>query len=186
MMIVSFRQVWTNERTKTSISELLSEPRSSTIHKKIFSKSSYLFTNVLLFRIPTCSGQPGLTGKRLDFPRKIVLLFLFGFEADILEIALKQQHDLVDKIFLVESSQSHRGVGLLMSSLSPIYSKTNASRQQNPWFGRGWSTPGGLTFWRRIKWLTLWRMIKWTRTGEQMSGEWGVHLMIINTIIVLW
>ena len=61
--------------------------------------------------IPTCSGHPGLTGKRLDIPRKIVLLFLFGFEADILEIALKQQHDLVDKIFLVESTQSHRGVG---------------------------------------------------------------------------
>ena len=64
-----------------------------------------------LFRIPTCLGQPGLTGKRLDFPRKIVLLFLFGFEADVLEIALQQQHDLVDKIFLVESTQSHRGVG---------------------------------------------------------------------------
>ena len=45
-----------------------------------------------------------------------MLLFLFGFEADILEIALRQQHDLVDKIFLVESSQSHRGVGLLRSS----------------------------------------------------------------------
>ena len=43
-----------------------------------------------------------------------MLLFLFGFEADILEIALKQQHDLVDKIFLVESSQSHRGVGLYL------------------------------------------------------------------------
>ena len=61
-------------------------------------------------RKPTCSGHPGLTGKRLDIPRKIVLLFLFGFEADILEIALKQQHDMVDKIFLVESTQSHRGV----------------------------------------------------------------------------
>ena len=100
-------------------------------HKKHLVKNA-LFYKYILFRIPTCSGQPGLTGKRLDVPRKIVLLFLFGFEADILEIALKQQHDLVDKIFLVESSQSHRGVSLLMSSLSPIYSKTNASRQLNP------------------------------------------------------
>ena len=64
-----------------------------------------------LYRIPTCSGQPGLTGKRLEKKKKIVLLFLFGFEADVLEIALQQQHDLVDKIFLVESTQSHRGVG---------------------------------------------------------------------------
>ena len=118
MTIVSSRQVWTrwtNKRTKISISELLSEPRSSC-------QKAHIYSQIYLFRIPSCSGQPGLTGKRLDFPRKIVLLFLFGFEADILEIALKQQHDLVDKIFLVESSQSHRGVGLLMSSLSPIYS----------------------------------------------------------------
>ena len=39
-------------------------------------------------------------------------MFLFGFEVDVLEIALRQQHDLVDKIFLVESSKSHRGVSL--------------------------------------------------------------------------
>ena len=174
MKIESLKDLWpdgqTNKRTKISIAPVgakkLNKPQQHLV-KKLIS----ILTNILLFRIPTCSGQPGLTGKRLDFPRKIVLLFLFGFEADILEIALKQQHDLVDKIFLVESSQSHRGVGLLMSSLSPIYSKTNASRQQNPWFGRGSSIPGGLTFWRRIKWLTLWRMIRWTRTGEQMSGE---------------
>ena len=73
------------------------------------------------FRIPTCSGQPGLTGKRLEFPRKIVLLFLFGFEADVLEIALQQQHDLVDKIFLVESTQSHRGVGNCSCSAYHLY-----------------------------------------------------------------
>ena len=66
-----------------------------------------------------CSDQPGLTGKKLDFPRKIVLLFLFGFEADVLEIALQQQHDLVDKIFLVESTQSHRGVGHCMNMNIP-------------------------------------------------------------------
>ena len=70
----------------------------------------------LTFRLPTCKGQPGLSGERLNKPRKIVLMFLFGFEADVLEIALKQQHDLVDKIFLVESSSSHRGV-----SLSPYF-----------------------------------------------------------------
>ena len=67
--------------------------------------------HLVKYNIPTCSGHPGLTGKRLDLPRKIVLLFLFGFEADILEITLKQQHDMVDQIFLVESTQSHRGVG---------------------------------------------------------------------------
>ena len=61
-------------------------------------------------RLPSCSGQPGLTGRRLASPRKLVLLFLFGFEADVLEIALREQLDLVDKVFLVESTVSHRGV----------------------------------------------------------------------------
>ena len=37
-------------------------------------------------------------------------MFLFGFELDVLEIALREQQDLVDKIFLVESSATHRGV----------------------------------------------------------------------------
>ena len=42
-----------------------------------------------------------------------MLMFLFGFEVDTLEIALREQQDLVDKIFLVESSATHRGVGPL-------------------------------------------------------------------------
>ena len=42
-------------------------------------------------------------------------MFLFSFEMDILEIALREQQDLVDKIFLVESSASHRGVGTINS-----------------------------------------------------------------------
>ena len=51
-----------------------------------------------------------MTGNILKKQRRIILLMLFGFEVDILEIALKQQQDLVDKIFLVESTKSHRGV----------------------------------------------------------------------------
>jgi hypothetical protein len=37
-------------------------------------------------------------------------MMLFSYELDILEIALKEQQDLVDKIFLVESSATHKGV----------------------------------------------------------------------------
>ena len=69
---------------------------------------------------PDCTGQSGLTGERLARPRKLVLMFLFGFEVDTLEIALREQQDLVDKIFLVESSATHRGV-----CLSPFHLRSD-------------------------------------------------------------
>ena len=56
-----------------------------------------------------CSSQPGLTSA-LKRPRKIVLMMLFSFEVDTLEVSLREQHDVVDKIFLVESSSTHKGV----------------------------------------------------------------------------
>ena len=37
-------------------------------------------------------------------------MILFGFEVDTLEIALREQQDMVEKIFIVESSFSHKGV----------------------------------------------------------------------------
>ena len=37
-------------------------------------------------------------------------MMLFGFEVDTLEIALREQSDLVDKIFVVESTFTHKGV----------------------------------------------------------------------------
>ena len=58
---------------------------------------------------PECE-DPGLTGARLPHPRKLVLMTLFSFEADTLEIMLKEQQDLVDFIFIVEASTTHRGV----------------------------------------------------------------------------
>ena len=50
-------------------------------------------------------------------------MFLFSFELDVLEIALREQQDLVDKIFLVESSATHRGVRLFqnISDLIKLY-----------------------------------------------------------------
>ena len=42
--------------------------------------------------------------------RKIVLMLLFAFEVDTLEIALKEQQDMVDMIFIIESSMSHKRV----------------------------------------------------------------------------
>ena len=49
-------------------------------------------------------------------------MFLFGFELDVLEIALREQQDLVDTIFLVESSATHRGVSQTDPSISLILS----------------------------------------------------------------
>ena len=38
------------------------------------------------------------------------MMMLFGFEADTIEIALHEQLDLVDKIFVVEATVTHKGV----------------------------------------------------------------------------
>jgi len=59
--------------------------------------------------LPDCQGDPGLTGSRLQKPRRVALLLLFAFEVDTLEVALREQEDLVDHIFLVESRMSHKG-----------------------------------------------------------------------------
>ena len=61
-------------------------------------------------RYPDCTSQPGLTGELLEKPKKIILMMIFSFEVDTLEVALKEQQDLVDKIFIVESSATHKGV----------------------------------------------------------------------------
>jgi hypothetical protein len=46
---------------------------------------------------------------------------LFGFEADTLEIALRDQLDLVDWFFIVESTVTHKGVRLcLVTSKMPL------------------------------------------------------------------
>ena len=51
-----------------------------------------------------------MSGPLRPVPRRIVLMILFGFEVDTLEIALREQLGLVDKLFIVESSVTHKGV----------------------------------------------------------------------------
>ena len=71
--------------------------------------------------LPSCHGQSALSGELLDKPRKIVLMIMFAFEVDTLEIALRQQQDMVDKIFLIESSFTHRGVSSRYKTETYIY-----------------------------------------------------------------
>ena len=69
--------------------------------------------NSYIYRYPDCTTQPAFTGKLLEKPRKIILMMIFSFEMDTLEVALKEQQDFVDKIFLVETSATHKGVSEL-------------------------------------------------------------------------
>ena len=59
---------------------------------------------------PSCQGQPGLTGEMLTRPRRVVLMMMFSFEVDTLEISLREQMDWVDKIFIVEATTTTKGV----------------------------------------------------------------------------
>ena len=73
---------------------------------------------------PTCSSPPplpppttcpaatntALTGERLHQPRQLVMMIMFGFEVDTLEIALREQLEYLDKVFIVESTLNQKGV----------------------------------------------------------------------------
>ena len=60
---------------------------------------------------PTSCDDPGL-GELLATPRRLVTMILFSFELDTLEIAIREMMDIVDVIFLVEATKSHKGVKL--------------------------------------------------------------------------
>ena len=60
---------------------------------------------------PTCTGASAFTGSALPTPRRIVYMMQVGFEADTLEIALREVADVVDVVFLVESTRSHNPQG---------------------------------------------------------------------------
>ena len=53
----------------------------------------------------------------LKTPRKIVLMILFSFESDTLEIGLYDWLDLVDYVFIVEATKTHKGVGIVLYCL---------------------------------------------------------------------
>ena len=67
--------------------------------------------------IPSCVDDTGLSGERLVGSRKLGLMILFAFEADTLEIALYDSLDLVDFVFIVEATKTHKGVGTVMPGL---------------------------------------------------------------------
>ena len=69
---------------------------------------------------PSCSGQSAFTGRRLERPRRIVQMLLISFEGDTLEIALQESHDVVDFIFLVESTRTHSPKGKEGRSTKPL------------------------------------------------------------------
>ena len=63
----------------------------------------------------------GLTGKLLAQPRSIVMMTMFGFEVDTLEIALREQLDYLDMIFIIESTVNQKGVKRIVSFISISY-----------------------------------------------------------------
>eukprot|EP00894_Picocystis_sp_ML_P001345 jgi/Pico_ML_1/51862/g2686.t1 len=69
---------------------------------------------------PTCTGGTGFTGTPLPSPRRIVHMALLGFETDTLEILLREEVDVVDVIFLVESTRSHNPQGQDPRATKPL------------------------------------------------------------------
>mmetsp|Transcript_10582 Transcript_10582/g.65100 ORF Transcript_10582/g.65100 Transcript_10582/m.65100 type:complete len:488 (-) Transcript_10582:1068-2531(-) len=69
---------------------------------------------------PTCTGGTGFTGTALPAPRRIIHMVLLGFETDTLEILLREELDVVDVIFLVESTRSHNPRGQDPRAAKPL------------------------------------------------------------------
>ena len=59
--------------------------------------------------VPSCQGHTALTGHYRAKRRRLVLMMLFSFEVDTLEISLREQHDFVDMIFIVEATTTTKG-----------------------------------------------------------------------------
>ena len=102
---------------------------------------------------PDCSGQPGLTGQIMEHPRRLGLMILFGFEVDTLEIALREQHRMVDKVFLVESTKTHKGVSCFNTEKS-----LNSSPQMNK--------------------PLLWERLKTTERFQFLDPDLIVHIVV--------
>ena len=68
----------------------------------------------------SCSGQAALTGHRFDRPKKIAQMLMISFESDALEISLRESWDIVDHIFLVESTRIHNPVGKDGRTVKPL------------------------------------------------------------------
>ena len=60
--------------------------------------------------VPSCQGNTAFTGHYRAKRRRLVLMMLFSFEVDTLEISLREQHDWVDMIFIVEATTTTKGV----------------------------------------------------------------------------
>ncbi len=69
---------------------------------------------------PTCTGGTGFTGTALPAPRRIAHMVLLGFETDTLEILLREELDVVDVLFLVESTRSHNPRGQDPRAAKPL------------------------------------------------------------------
>ena len=68
----------------------------------------------------SCTGHDAFTGNRLDAPRKLALMYLISFEADALEISLREAYDVVDYIFLVEATRIHNPKGQDGRGVKPL------------------------------------------------------------------
>lgn len=58
---------------------------------------------------PNCTRFPNaFTGKHSVNHSKVAVLLQFGFDVDVLEIALNEYYDVADRIFITESTRQHR------------------------------------------------------------------------------
>ena len=90
-------------------------------------------------------------------------MILFSYEVDVLEIALHEAQDLVDKIVIVEASHSHRGVSHVIFTV--INKDKTLSQHSKP---------------------LMWERLKWTERFSFVNRSLVQHVVADDLVSVDW
>ena len=116
-------------------------------------------------------------------------MILFGFEVDTLEIALKEQEELVDKVFIVESLHTHKSV-ISKTSWFNFSENWYFSIIKSHFYGKLFKIQQDLSFWIQVKLSMLFSILK-KKMGRKikifgilrMHKRWPVEYKIYSHFI---
>ena len=112
-------------------------------------------------------------------------MVMFGFEVDSLEIALREQVDMVDRLFLVEATATHKGVRRIYTiictntCIAPAPALATAPSSASAHYQA--SKP---LLWERLKFTPRFSFVNSSKVGWRMKGGEVEHLVMVTLMQV--